>query len=276
MKARDLVMVGIVALALGLLGYWQTPTVQAHGFIDQAWEGPPQPGEGSSDTILPPGTLGMEFTPSQPTLLGVDVSLVEANQDGDSTIDVRIREESINGVVLASASRQIPEGVGGNALEPSFFHFDLVKPLSVAPGQMYVMEVASSSNSLAWNGAEGHGGPGSEYPGGDAIRAGVSGGIDRFFRTYSAEQPPPSPTPFQSPTAVQSQTPFPSLTPSSSPGTATPTSAAIVTPEVLPATGAAASRARSARSSLAAIAAAATIVVLLGAAWYARRRRLRS
>ena len=285
MNKRIAVLAAVaLAAALGSLGTWQTPAVEAHGFVDQAWEGPPEPRPGrnaSAQTISLQAPLGMEFTPSQPTLVGIDVSIIGVNEGGDATIEVRIREASISGTILASASREIAESIGGSTGDVSFFHFDLTTPISVAPAQTYVIEVASSTSSHAWNGAEwpGHGG---EYPGGEPIVLGTVSGTDFFFRTYSEEAPPGSPSPTASPTPMASQTPAPSHTaiPSSTstpPPAATPTGSVpptvVVLPIELPNTGSGGHRSVRAelyRTFLAVT--AASLVALGGAAWYARKR----
>lgn len=134
-------------------------------------------------TISFASPTGQEFTPSNPTLLGVDINVAPANPGfGDDTLTVNIRKGTITAPILATTSQVVAASFSGLA------HFDLPAPLSVTPGDVYVLEVQASKLTHGW--FHGNVCPDglcvSVYPGGAAIIFGSVVSITDFsFQTYS-------------------------------------------------------------------------------------------
>ena len=179
----------VAVIGAGGLGLWPA-SVEAHGVVDQAWD---DVAVFSGLQIQSLSPIGQEFTPSSDTVGAVDVLLGKINEFGDATITLRIRDATISGTVLSSASQTVP----GNLIndEPAcsdpqpcrFIHFDLASAVTVVPGQKYVIELESSNPTHSFLA-----GPqfGDEYLGGEPILNGTVKTSDRadfFFRTYSAE-----------------------------------------------------------------------------------------
>ena len=117
-------IIGAAALVTGGIVY-------AHGTVDQS-----QLAVGGAQTIGS-GNPGQEFTPSKASLVAVDAKLRTRVLLGDSTITAIIRKGTIGSPILVSAAKSVPEGFSG------LLHFDFPNTLTVAPGEIYVLELAA-------------------------------------------------------------------------------------------------------------------------------------
>jgi hypothetical protein len=128
--------------------------------------------------------LGQEFKPSLPTLVAVDVKINTMNHDGDDTITLTIRQGTIGGAVLATATRSLTDGFGGDFGE--WVSFTLT-PSSVTPGSTYVIRLQATKNTFGWISND----LGNPYPDGRAIEGGIPlPGQDFTFRTYGPDAGP--------------------------------------------------------------------------------------
>ena len=267
------VRVVLAATALAALlatGVYLPSTASAHGIIDQQHDG-----TGSYPTIDFFEPIGQEFTPALTPMVAADVELTTANAAGDANITLWVRDATIDGAILGEVTQLVPEGPTSPAVEV-FVHFDLPTPITLTPGQTYVLEIETDNVTHAWAS-----GGIDDYPGGEKI---VNGNVtptgDFSFRTYYQAT---TSTPTASPptTATPSPTPTPAPTPTATPapGTtsvATPTPSAAAGgagPSELPATGARPTDGGS--DSLASVLIGGTALLVAGAGglWLARERR---
>ena len=162
----------VVVLAVFLL-LSSTQNVFA-GLIDQKQEstGP------WNSTIKSFEPIGQEFKPTLPILEAVEVNIITtANLGGDDTITLTIREGTIGGTVIATASNLVTQGFNG------WLYFALT-PVSVLPESTYVIRLEVTKLTFGWQYY-----PSDLYMRGDAIEGGVSkSGQDFTFRTYGNQQ----------------------------------------------------------------------------------------
>lgn len=215
-------LVAIVAGLVILVGLTPPRWTAAHGTVDQENVGPPS-GTASINLAAP---LGQEFTPTVASLVAVDLDVATANPgSGDGTISLLIRDSTIDGPVLGATSIAVADGFMG------WLHIDLVAPVTLVPGQTYVIALESTTITHSWQLTD------DTYPGGRGIMDGNPQAVtDWRFRTYGAE-PTPTPTPIPTPTSTSEPTPTPTSTSEPTP-TATPAAPSADGPSDLPATGA--------------------------------------
>jgi hypothetical protein len=168
MKIRFLSVTAVLAAVLCLF-----PTgVLANDLVkDQYNEGDPFD-KGTIDLLEP---IGQEFVPSLSPLVGVEVYLNTMNTGyGDATITVNIREGTIDGVLVGTASQPVSDPWDG------WLYFEFASPVPVTTGATYVLEVAST------NPTHGAYATPDEYPSGQMISEGaVRSGFDLNFRTFA-------------------------------------------------------------------------------------------
>jgi hypothetical protein len=148
----------------------------AQGVVDQS----NLAADGGAHQILGHMPIGQEFTPSRPTLVGVDIA-IRSNEPigGSDTITLNIRKGTISSPILASASRAVAYCPSASCIE----HFDFPKLLFVSPGEKYVLEAQATNALHAW--VESYD---PSYPGGAAILQGVVyPDQDQAFQTYYQE-----------------------------------------------------------------------------------------
>jgi len=91
---------------------------------------------------------GQEFVPTMPTLIGVELYLsASINAMGNSTITISISQDLITKIPLATQSYVIPS----NSPKPeAWIYFEFTTPMSVIPGNTYVLEVQSDTSYHMW------------------------------------------------------------------------------------------------------------------------------
>ena len=247
--ASMLLVLAIASVALAVDS--QSPrTASAHGIIDQQFDS-----SGGNLTIFPSSPMGQEFTPTLTPMVAADVKLSRANSSGDANITVRVRDATIDGAILGEVTQLVPEGAPSVQV---FVHFDLPTPITLTPGQTYVLEVETDNVTHAMVSP----GAGEEYLGGRAIIGGAVTEGAFGFRTY-----------YQATTATPTPSPTSTTAPTSAPQTAAPTSAPTAAPAALPDTGGAPS---DVGSSLPWLAVAVGALAWMGAGsglWLANDRR---
>lgn len=122
---------------------------------------------------------GQEFQPSLPTLEAVSVKINTFSAgDGDDTITLTIRQGTIGGSVLATATRSLADGFGGDSGEWVYF---TLSPVSVTPGSTYVIVLTATKNTFGWGFGD------DAYANGVQIRDGNPyPKADFAFRTYGS------------------------------------------------------------------------------------------
>jgi hypothetical protein len=132
---------------------------------------------------MPPlgNALAQSFTPQQSGLIAVDVFL---GRDGEplavpATLTVSVREASLTGLVVGSATAVVPAGTVGSWAAPYVLHFDFSTVSTLIPGTRYFLQIQPDS-SYGWVANSG-----SPYPGGNAFVGASSLDVYDFgFRTY--------------------------------------------------------------------------------------------
>ena len=123
-----------------------------------------------------PRAIGQEFVPSLSRLAAVDLA-ISGGAPGD--VKVEIRDGTFDGNIVGSVTQRVVYTVG----DPPFTHFHFPQPLSLVPGQTYVIRV--SDVSMGNPGALGI--SGNPYPQGRMLRNFAGNppiGWDLMFRTY--------------------------------------------------------------------------------------------
>jgi hypothetical protein len=134
----------------------------------------------SSSQILAFDPIGQEFKPSLPILEAVEVRVSSPVPAGDDTITLTVREDTITGTVIATASQFLVQGFEG------WVYFTLT-PVSVTPDSTYVIRLEATKTTFLWDY-----GVGNPYPRGVAIESGNPiSGQDFTFRTYGSTYTPP-------------------------------------------------------------------------------------
>jgi len=127
---------------------------------------------------LMPTHMGQEFVPDLTPLVRVSVMIQTMELQGDDTITMNIREATIFGTILGTASKLVPEG---DFDSNRWIDFDFPTPLGVNPGSMYVIELITTKATFGWNLH-----PGDIYPRGDMVfSSGPTLDADFAFITYS-------------------------------------------------------------------------------------------
>jgi len=151
--------------------------------VDQKQEDP-----GGYRTIaINSGLMGQEFTPTMSPLIAVELYIGTSYPDtvGD-TITCRIRELTITGTILGTASQSVTNGFDG------WLRFDFAPHIPVTPGSVYVIELHAPGYIFCWYWKSGN-----PYPNGRLIDTGSPVTEHDFaFRTYSyIEEPEGVPSP---------------------------------------------------------------------------------
>jgi hypothetical protein len=147
----------------------------AHGLVDQS-----NPTSGGASQILSHMPIGQEFTPSTTNLVGVDIYLRGTVEEGSDTLMINIRKGDIFTPILTSTSRFV-EGCPFS-IQPNhcIVHFDFPNPITVTPGEKYVIEVQATTTVHGWQADIMD-----PYPGGAAVIQGaVNLDMDFGFQTY--------------------------------------------------------------------------------------------
>ena len=145
MKGKSKITVSVwtlTLLAIAGFGFTLSQTVFAHGTIDQ------QNVSSSTFGVQVPGNQpqGQEFTPTQAGLAAIDLDFGGDYCTTSSTITLSIREETISGPILGTASRVLtcpwPRG---------WVHFDFSSPIALTCGEVFVLQFSSPDSShLVW------------------------------------------------------------------------------------------------------------------------------
>lgn len=130
--------------------------------------------------ILSYSPIGQEFKPSLSILEAVEVKIGTMNQGGDDTVTLTIRQGTLTGTVIATASEDLVQGFEG------WVHFSLT-PVSVTPESTYVIQLQVTKNTFGWFYSSGN-----PYLRGVAIDTEPGEGtrpdtdVDFCFRTYGS------------------------------------------------------------------------------------------
>lgn len=171
-KVKRVILLTFI-LTFSVIATLANDTTFAHGTVDQSAVGS---GAGAL-TINSRLPLRQSFIPSKPTLVAVDVRISTINPSfGADTLTVNIRKGSIGSPILATTSQLV--AVGGGS--PIFLHFDFPSPLSVIPGDAYILElIATTFTHAVFVSFD-------NYAGGVFIARGTGdSALDLDFQTYS-------------------------------------------------------------------------------------------
>jgi hypothetical protein len=169
-----LIVVAGALITLVTLGWQHPEAALAHGPVDQQNEiftGATQ--------ILAFEQVGQEFTPTKGGLVAVEAWLESFNPNGADTITANVRSGTIDGAIVGSSARLLPQDLAGGA---EWVRFEFPSVISLTPGETYVIQLDANTTTHAWRHATTN-----PYPGGRAISTGVATDTaDWAFRTYSA------------------------------------------------------------------------------------------
>lgn len=152
--------------------------------VDQAWEGP----VGTCDKpsiiyqVRAHQPFGQEFTPTRPLLAAVEVYVRAASPPYSGALQLVVRAGAIDGPVLGRVTREISDTAGVIRWE----RFAFPTPLTLAPGEPHVIELASDSAVFMW--LTDTGAPPCDpdaYRRGRAILLGQPIDNDAYFRTLA-------------------------------------------------------------------------------------------
>jgi hypothetical protein len=175
MKMRRNLITAILVMVLIIMPF----SVLANGIVvDQSNDGASWANTGI-DYHEP---IGQEFIPSMSPLVGVDVRLAILNPTyGDANITVNIREDTIDGAIVATTSQLIADDFSG------WNYFEFPSPVSIDTGETYVLELVSDTITHGWY----YNYP-NPYTAGRAIYEGTANeNQDLLFRTYTYVEPKP-------------------------------------------------------------------------------------
>ena len=120
--------------------------------------------------------MGQAFIPTLTPLTSVEVHIETANPGSDDTITCRIRDSTIDGAILGTASQLVTDGFEG------WLRFTFDPPITVTPGSTYFIELDANAATFSWNIQF----TGNQYPDGIFIASGFERvDEDAMFRTYS-------------------------------------------------------------------------------------------
>ena len=118
--------------------------------IDQSWERPNSPYIYSAYSIRNTAPLGQEFTPSVNIITGAAISIKDCSDSspsGIATIEVKIRNNTIDGSIVTSASLTLEN--------PTYewWYFDFGDQVPIIPGNLYVIDtsIIAGSDFWSWN-----------------------------------------------------------------------------------------------------------------------------
>ena len=121
--------------------------------------------------------MGQTILPSSTIFAGADVYLKTINPGtGSDKLTLNLREGSIQGTVVASATVEVADGFS------SLVHIPLAKPARTVPGTLYTLELQATRPTHAWVISDR---PYNAYEDGTAIFTGSEKpDRDMWFRTY--------------------------------------------------------------------------------------------
>jgi hypothetical protein len=135
------------------------------------------------------GPFGQSFTPSLPSLYGVQIVVSPATLGPlPSDLEVEIRADTIAGTILGTASDPSYTSATPLFLGFSFANFDFGSSIALTPGNLYVIDVIAPTTSVLLEGPD----IPNPYPGGTAIGFGTP---QPTFDFYFSEGPVPEPSP---------------------------------------------------------------------------------
>jgi hypothetical protein len=161
--------------------------------LDQYNEGPRSGGL----NIVTNQPIGQEFISPHDSLAAVELNISgNFGVAGDCTVTVDIRHETISGPILGSASTAAVE----QNSPPEWRLFEFVPPVTMIPGQTYVIAINSTTATCGASTSAGN-----PYAPGSGISNGTvsTSGLDLLFRTYAETVATPSPTPSPTPNPGQ-------------------------------------------------------------------------
>jgi hypothetical protein len=156
--------------------------------IDQRWEIPNSSYSWFSYSVKNGSPIGQEFTAGMNNITGVELSmdLVTNPPDNTATFNIVIRDDTIQGQILASGTNTFTS----TSDEWLWLYFDFGGPVPLSVGNRYVIEASMSSGSEfwtwnAWTDADGIGLPGRLIRDGEFAYPDYTFG----FRTYAVPEP---------------------------------------------------------------------------------------
>ena len=188
-----------------------SPIPVLQGNVDQSHIAPTE----GSTTIERSQPIGQEFTPTYPSLTGVDVVVGPVNPEfGRARLIVIIRKGTIGSPVLATSSQNVPADFGDRFHKDQrygYLHFDFPDALTVVPCEKYVLELQANNSTHGWLLSTAD-----RYLGGAQVQSGrlIRPEVDFLFQTYhksgdspSAQCATPTPMPRPTPTLMPGTTP---------------------------------------------------------------------
>jgi len=138
---------------IGLIILPQVTNVMGHGSVDQSFTGPFNQALSIWTGFPDFQPIGQEFTPSISDLAAVDLIVfdtVGGTPPGEvDTITVTIWSGSIGGNMIGQKSQQVTT-IGAESFNPRTIHFDFDSPLTLTPGNIYVIQASSTQNFFGW------------------------------------------------------------------------------------------------------------------------------
>jgi len=110
-----------------------SPSSFGHGEVDQSFEGPNI--TSICGTITP---MEQSFTPTKNNLIGVDIGLIDLFNNPAGTYIIEILDNSEQVIGSTSDTRDVAVG---DFYDPNFEHFDFDSPISLIPGDPYILTV---------------------------------------------------------------------------------------------------------------------------------------
>jgi hypothetical protein len=154
--------------------------------IDQQWERPSASYDYVNWSILNGSPIGQEYTAGMNNITGVELSISDSYPpSGIAAIDVKIRDDTIQGPVLASGTTTF------KTVPDEWLYVDFGGSFSLTEGNRYVIEVFMPSGSQywswnSWNDADGIGLPGRQIINGNPY---TYDNKAFGFRTYAVPEP---------------------------------------------------------------------------------------
>jgi hypothetical protein len=155
--------------------------------IDQRWEEPVSSHDRSSWSIKNNAPIGQEYNAGMNNITAVELSITDFGDppSGIATIDVKIRDDTIQGDILASGSATF------ETVPDEWVYVDFGGVLPLTAGNRYVIEVSMPSGSEywswnSWDDADGIGLPGRQIIQGNIY---TSENMAFGFRTYAVPEP---------------------------------------------------------------------------------------
>jgi hypothetical protein len=149
--------------------------------VDQQFAGP----FGIDVGINATGGVAEGFTPSQTSLVAVDVFITSGGTNPALTLTANIRKGSFDGPVLVSSTFVVPANTSATFASPDIIHVDFGGILTLIPGNLYFIQINPDGGFLGVAAADGN-----PYAGGDGYQGNFTCcGLDLGFRTYYSTSP---------------------------------------------------------------------------------------